>query len=677
MTPATAPRLALARTAAILALLCLAASAVLASPTTEAAYHDGKGVASVLKDLTRTGKHAQLLDLTETPGGRKLQLLSIAPSDPDKARSRSAHEPDKAAPHDAPAVLVIANPLGTTPLATEAALRLGRMLVDPELAEHAARLTWYIVPMANPDGAARYFENPILADGRNGRAYDDDMDGDVDEDGPDDLNSDGLITTMLLPHLEGAWLLTDDDPPLPKQANSAMGEQGRYKRYREGWDDDGDGAFNEDGVGGTVIGRNFPHAFEHWTTDSGRWPASETETRAILNFAFSRPNIALVLVLSAVNTLATVPESDQTVEVGGGKYKLPQRMAERMGVKPETEFALDILVQIVRDYTGMPNLTDDDVLAFLDLGAAVHPNPKDLPWWNALSEQYKTKLTEVGLDGPRVEPVDSPPGSVEEWSYYQFGVPTFAVDFWSVPKPEPIQAEGEKGGEGARGESALTPDDMEKISRDELIALGEKKIAAMMHEQTAEEEAGGVDPDLKALATFSRDVLQPLGQSGYLDWEEVSLPDGRKALVGGEVPYALRTPPVAWIDSLLTLQLPFLIELTEWLPELAIASIEQDSRGAGVFEVKAHVVNKRRIAYPSGQGVRCKRPPPVVITLEGADLLEGRARQTITAVPGLGSAHVRWLIRGEPGTELTIHMTTPSAGSDQKTFVLDREGDER
>lgn len=670
----------------------------IAAPADEStAYRDQSAVEKTLRDLARSEKRIQVIDLATTAGDRKLQLLEIRPGKDIKDREDAA-------------VLVFANPLGTTPLATEAALRLARMLAEPAPAGDGGRrahgLTWYIVPSADPDGAARYFDRPLLADGRNGRAVDDDKDGASGEDGPDDLNGDGLITTMLLPHPQGRWLLTEDDPPLPKEADPAKGEVGLYRRLVEGRDDDGDGRFNEDGPGGVVPGRNFPHAFEHWTAGAGRWAASEPESRALLQFAFDHPEIALVLVFGQTNTLAKVPESDREAEVGGGKYRLPEWMSKRLGLDPEQKFPLDELVQMGRDFTGRKDLTAEDVMQFLDLGAAVNPNRRDLAWWNELSEKYKEFLKEVDLDGPRVDPRPSVPGSVEEWAYFQYGVPAFALDFWSVPKPAETGGEGGEAGaaDGADGTAPtpLTPDDVEKMDRDTFIALGEEKIGAflkandapahitptmvvkalqggmltpakvaeMMRKQAEKKEAEGVDPDLKALAMFSAERLDG---RGYRDWSKATLPDGRQVQIGGAVPFALRTPPAALVDSLLSAQLPFLLRLADWLPRLAIAAVELDFRGADVYEVKVHIGNEARISYPTAQGLRCRRPPPVVVTLEGVEILEGRARQTIKQVPALGAASRRWLVRGQQGGKLTIEMTTPSAGRDSETIVLERD----
>ncbi len=677
-------------------------------------YPDVKNVERALRDLTKANKRVRVVDLTETPDGHQLQMLQIL-AQGKATGSRSEGESDRKAggsDPSAPAVLVVADPLGTSPLATAAALILARMLADPSASGstvegRATELGWYIVPLANPDAAARRATGFLYADGRNGTDIDDDKDGTSGEDPPDDLNGDGLITAMLLPHPQGSWLLTEDDPPLPKEAAAAKGEKGLYQKLTEGQDDDRDGSFNEDGPGGVVVGKNFPHAYEHWTSDGGRWAASEPESRALLEFAFAHPEIALVLVFGNTNTLAKVPESDRQVEAGGAKYKLPKRMAERIGVDPETEFDLDTLVQMARDYTGMKSLTAEDVLSFLDLGAAVNPHRKDLPWWSELSERYREFLKEAGLDSPRLEPPPSGAGSMEEWAYYQYGVPAFALDFWSVPKPEDSATTFDQStNAGTEERLSLTPDEIEAMSRDEFIALGEEaidallkandapahinasmvinalqggmltpaKIAEMIREQAERKEAAGVDPDLKALVAFSKEHL---AGKGYRAWEKVKLPDGREALVGGAVPFAVHTPPAAWSDSLLSDQIPFLFELVAWLPELTIETVELDHRGADVYEVKLHIGNLRRIPYPTGQGVRCRRPPPVAITLEGVEILEGRARQTVQEVPGLGTASTRWLVRGKQGSQLTFHLDTPSAGHATKSVVLDGKGGSR
>src|SRR6185295_450593 len=66
-----------------------------------------------------------------------------------------------------------------------------------------------------------------------------------------------------------------------------------YDVYDEGIDDDNDGAFNEDGIGGIDMNRNFPREWgmEFEQNGAGPYPLSEPETKATIEFLDSHRNI--------------------------------------------------------------------------------------------------------------------------------------------------------------------------------------------------------------------------------------------------------------------------------------------------------------------------------------------------------------------------------------------------
>ncbi len=160
------------------------------------------------------------------------------------------------------------------------------------------------IPWANPDGLARW-RSMGCGGGRNDSAIDDDGDGRADEDGPDDLDRDGLILEMLLEDRAGPWVRSAD-PRFLRPARE--GEAPRYLRRREGRDDDGDGAFNEDGPGGVVLDHNFPVSWEGpWKgVDSGPWPLSEADARALAQLALARKT-ALLLVFQGNHGRLAMP----------------------------------------------------------------------------------------------------------------------------------------------------------------------------------------------------------------------------------------------------------------------------------------------------------------------------------------------------------------------------------
>lgn len=165
---------------------------------------------------------------------------------------------------------------------------------DPFITHIVDTRTTYIMPKLNPDGSDHYLTQPDSMRS-SVRPYDNDGDGLLDEDPPEDLNGDGYITRMRVKDETGPWKTSPEDPRLMVRAEED--EKGEWRVYSEGIDNDGDGRFNEDGVGGLDINRNWPAQWqqEHMQRGSGPYPLSEPETRAVADFLFSHPNITGVI----------------------------------------------------------------------------------------------------------------------------------------------------------------------------------------------------------------------------------------------------------------------------------------------------------------------------------------------------------------------------------------------
>jgi len=622
-------------------------------------------VARENKDLARVNQ------LEKTSGDRDILLLELG-------RENS----------QAPAIMVVANMEGNYPPASEAAVKLARLLVgdwSDELEKHR----WYIIALGNPDGYANFFKTPLYNSYLNGRPVNEDNDDAVDEDGPDDLNGDGYITMMRQIHPEGKWLKIEDNPVLMKRADNGKGEVGQYRLMREGIDNDGDGKINEDGPGGCNPGYNFPHDFKHYTKTDGLWAASEAESRAILEFAFAHPEIAMVLTFGRTNTLKDVPESSRKASATQDKYTLPRHFAREMGVDPEQEFTMAELIEMGKEATGMQDLTEEMVLQFLGVGAAVNPDRNDLPYWTEISKRYNDFIKEAGLDGKRLKPQQFPTGSIEEWSYYQYGVPTFAVDFWTLPEAEKKEEKKEEG--------AMTPEELEKMSNEEFIALGNekiseflkasgapaqftadmviqglqsgmmttKKMAEMMRKMKKKEEAGGADETEEALLAYN--------PAAFVEWKPFNHPTLGEVEIGGMIPYSTVAPPADTIRALIDKQLPFLRALAGFLPEISIDKVNVEKRSNNVWKVEAWVINKGFLPYPTHQGQRCQRPTPAVVTFtgDGVTMLEGKPRVVLDLLDGSGgNQKVQWLIDAPEGKTVTISAQSFSAGTDQQAVSL-------
>ncbi len=152
--------------------------------------------------------------------------------------------------------------------------------------------TLYVRPKFNPDGADIALTTPNALRSTP-RPYDEDMDGLLDEDPGNDLNKDGIIADMRVKNPTGMWKISAKDARLMVKRDANETEGTFYDVYNEGVDDDGDGKFNEDGIGGIDMNRNFPREWgmEFEQNGAGPFPLSEPETRATVEFINSHRNI--------------------------------------------------------------------------------------------------------------------------------------------------------------------------------------------------------------------------------------------------------------------------------------------------------------------------------------------------------------------------------------------------
>ncbi|HAH37232.1 MAG TPA: peptidase, partial [Algoriphagus sp.] len=128
----------------------------------------------------------------------------------------------------------------------------------------------YLRPQNNPDGSNLY----LYTEQRNRstvKPHDNDRDGLIDEDPEEDLDGDGVIYQMRKKAVteeekKKANYIVDPDHPSGKLMKRVFPGKGDYLLYTEGIDNDGDGDYNEDGVGGLDLHRNYP---ENWRPDIG------------------------------------------------------------------------------------------------------------------------------------------------------------------------------------------------------------------------------------------------------------------------------------------------------------------------------------------------------------------------------------------------------------------------
>ena len=627
---------------------------------------------------TSNSKLAKIQNLTKTTSGKEFYILEIGTEINKEKKSK-------------PAILVVANMNGLRPLTTEAAINLSERIVsDQELYKN---YSWYILPMGNPEAADRYFDKVKLINAGNLQSANNDLDENTDEDDFNDLNNDGFITMMRKKDPQGTMIPVSDEPRLMRKADKKEGEVGIYKIYSEGIDDDRDGKYNEDGQGGTNVNLNFPHLFDHFNPETGLYPGSAPESRAIIEFVFRHPEIAMAFAFGETNFCLFPPKGGRKGEVDLSSIKIPERFASMLGADKDKSYSMQEIIEMVKPIVPAGMEVNESLIAsFLGLGAVVNPLPGDLEIYNKFTKDYKGYLKEKGVESERFEAARAKEGSFELWAYYHLGVPVFSMDLFSLNKPEEKKEEG----------SGLSVESLEKMSTEEFFALGEDKINRFLKESGApaqfnaktiismmesgqadparmasmmkqmpkpEKDEKGADPEEKAMLEYSDQVLQG---KGFVNWEKFDHPSLGEVEIGGFIPYLATTPPYEMTDSLLDLHIPWIFTLVDQLPDLKILETKLVSKGSGIYMLEVWIENNKFIPFPTAMGERNSQPAPAIILLEAKEieLLEGYKRTSIKSVPGYGRVKKTWLIKADRKEDLTIKLESQAAGNDIKKIKI-------
>lgn len=162
--------------------------------------------------------------------------------------------------------------------------------------ELLADKVFYIVPTINPDARDSYFHEPNTGSSpRSGVIpVDNDRDGEVNEDGYDDLDGDGNIVFMRRKSANGRMRVDPTDPR--RMIAAGPDEKGEYELLGlEGKDNDGDGLVNEDGYTFEYDpNRDWGWGWQPNYIQNGayKYPFSLPENRHVMNFVMKHPNIA-------------------------------------------------------------------------------------------------------------------------------------------------------------------------------------------------------------------------------------------------------------------------------------------------------------------------------------------------------------------------------------------------
>jgi hypothetical protein len=252
-------------------------------------FYDTQGLQTLLANLHQAFPElTRLYSIGQSVQGRELWCLEVT--------SRQGGEPNRK-----PGMYIDGNIHGNEVQGSEVVAYTAWYLCHqygriPKVTELLDRCVFYLLPTINPDGRDEWLHRPHNSStSRSGlKAEDDDQDGTADEDGYDDLDGDGAITSMRIRDPRGRYRPHPDFPdqlmvPAPPDEFGTFTLLGQ-----EGLDNDGDGRVNEDPPGGYDMNRDWGYDWQPGYVQRGarEYPFCLPETRAVARFVLAHPNIA-------------------------------------------------------------------------------------------------------------------------------------------------------------------------------------------------------------------------------------------------------------------------------------------------------------------------------------------------------------------------------------------------
>lgn len=563
-----------------------------------AEYLDHDAFSDALRGVVRASDLAEVRSLGRSHEGRDIWLVTIADPDGPPIETR-------------PGVLVVGTLSGDHVAGSHLALEAIRYLTGPDAGEaDLARHVIYVVPRLNPDGAEAMFGGPRSGHRLNGLAFDGDNDGRTDEDGPEDLNGDGVITVMRVPDPAGRYMVDPDEPRLMKRADPAARESGTHTLYWEGVDSDGDGYINEDGPGGVDIDRNFQHEYPYWERDAGHYMVSEPESRALMDFVIANRNIAAILTFGHTDNLVTPPNSRGTLADAATPDLDAFADASLDGIFDEGVWGTPFQPGGL-DLRGAQPGRDNDPQS--GRRPAVVVDGDDIEYFEAVSDAYReiTGIERVGINRTAA-------GAFFQYGYFHFGVPSFSTQGWPLPEGD------------------------------------------------APSEAG---TDRRVLAAFDS-----AGADVFVPWTAYEHADLGAVEIGGFRPYALTNPPAADLPALGEAHGRFVARLSSMLPRVRVAGTEVEAHGGGVFTVRVHVTNEGYLPSSLAHGLVARSVDPITVQIQvpPESILTGASKtHQIRQLEGSGTREtVSWVIRAGAGSTVEIRVRSQKSGSDTATVTL-------
>jgi hypothetical protein len=522
--------------------------------------------------------------------GRELWSLRLAPLPLAPAR---------------PALLLVAGLEADRPFEPALCLDLARRLLagaaagEPAVVELLEAYTVHLVPLADPDGAARFAAGQPLGAGPD---VDQDRDGRRGEDSPQDLDGDGRVLWMRVPDADGPWAADPTDSAAAVPADALRRRPAQFRLEPEGLDRDGDGRIAEDPAGDRLFEANFPAQWPEHTPRAGHYPTDDPAARALCDLVIAHRELVLVLAYGSLDGLTREPSAAGR---GSGAVPAPGWMEA------------------------------------------------DLPFAAELARRYReSTAAEPGDDGDRA-------GSFVAWCSDHRGLWTLPIRPWSLPTAAPAAEAATEPPPPETNSTAETAPSTEETESEESLPEPEAPAAPPSEQDESEppppsEDAGrlawiaarGETWRFAPWQPFDHPTLGAVEIGGFAPGSHSVPPrDEWDSLAQAQFRFLLEladTAPSLALEDFRAERLG---------PGLWRATVEVRNRGW------------LPIASAAAERARTCFPPRLRLQLEGGqELIAGEREQALPNLLGGASLERTWLVRGADPRALRLGLESAGAG---------------
>jgi len=166
----------------------------------------------------------------------------------------------------------------------------------------------------------------------------------------------------------------------------------------------------------------------------------------------------------------------------------------------------------------------------------------------------------------------------------------------------------------------------------------------------------------------------------FMPWEEYDHPTYGKIEIGGNRRNYRRADPGFLLETDAHRNMAFTLYHAFQTPKLVVEEVTKEDLGNGYLEVTATIGNQRIIPTHSDHDLRNNISSPDFISLQGADVVAGMRllnrdtgdaqeqefrpeRVAIDNISGLSTVDVRWIVKANENTPLTIRIESEKGGT--------------